>query len=290
MNEADIRMRAIQFVLALRERWVGIPSSELRKFYVGDVRVPLTAQQGIFKPAVLSEPLSIRTALDGPYTDALDGTQATYAFAPASHENDGLKRCRDKNLPLIYFVQTKKKPDPEYIAFAPVFVTGWNDAARTFAIELSENPAGLSEGISDRSFQAPDVLRDAPFAKRYVTAPVQRRLHQARFRNEVLAAYRQRCAVCVLRIRPLLDGAHLVPDRDPKPMIIVNEGMALCPTHHRAFDAQFLRFDSQYRIRVDLPPNTAVGEGEQVMLLNFEGRELTLPKDPAHWPAPPDLP
>lgn len=286
MDEAAIRMQAIQFVLALRERWVGIPASELRKFYVGDARVPLTAQQGIFKPAVLSEPLSIRTALDGPYTDALDGSRATYAFSPAPHENDGLKRCHDKNLPLIYFVQTKKKPDPEYIVFAPVFVTGWNDAERTFTIELSERQDGLIGSTSPASVRGIGIIQDGVITKEYVWTPVQRRLHQARFRNAVLAAYRTRCAVCVLRIRPLLDGAHLVPDRDPKPTIVVSEGMALCPTHHRAFDAQMLRFDTNYRIRVELPAGSSVGDGEQAMLLDFDGRELRLPKDPSQWPRP----
>src|SRR5688572_29099181 len=85
-------------------------------------------------------------------------------------------------------------------------------------------------------------------------------------------------------VRPLLDGAHIVPDRDPKPTITVSEGLALCATHHRAFDVEIMRVDSQYRVIVDLPSGFKSGEGEESMLLAFAGRPLTLPNNPEHWP------
>jgi putative restriction endonuclease len=276
-----VRVQAIQFVLALREQWVGIPASELRNFTVDGVRVPLSAQQGIFKPALLTEPISIRSSLDSPYNDALDGTRVRYAFAPPSreHDNDDLKRCRDKQLPLIYLVQTKRKPNTEYIVFAPVFVSGWDDGAREFFIDLSEQ----RDLVTDRP--AVNIVRDgAPLEERYVTTLVERRLHQAKFRNQILQAYRERCAVCVLRVRPLLDGAHLVPDRDPRQTIVVSEGMALCALHHRAFDARILRYDASYRIRVELPGGTAAGDGEKAMLLAYDGRTLSLPAKDEHRP------
>ena len=288
IDELSVRSQAIQFVLALRERWVGIPAAELRNFRIAGERVPLSAQQGIFKPAVLSDPLSIRSALDSPYNDPIDGTRVRYAFAPASreYENDGLKGCAEKRLPLIYLVQTKPKPNTEYIAFAPVYVSAWNDTAREFIIDLSENTATVASSSKVAGRIADSAVPPALLEKRYVTTVVERRLHQARFRNEVLAAYRERCAVCVLRVRPLLDGAHLRPDRDPKPTIIVNEGMALCATHHRAFDANILRYDSEYRVHIELPSGVTVGEGEKTMLLAYDGRRLTLPNTPDQFPIP----
>jgi len=60
--------------------------------------------------------------------------------------------------------------------------------------------------------------------------------------------------------------------------------VALCATHHRAFDAHVLRYDSDYRIRIELPERPTVGEGERVMLLAFEGKKLELPSDEAQWP------
>jgi putative restriction endonuclease len=259
-----------------------LPASELRKFTVDGVRVPLSAQQGIFKPALLNEPLSIRSALDSPYNDPLDGARVRYAFAPESreYENDGLKRCRDEQLPLIYLVQTKPKPNTEYIVFAPVFVSGWDDGAREFFIDLSEQ-----RELASSERRNVNIVRDGvALEKRYATTLVERRLHQARFRNQILQAYRERCAVCVLRVRPLLDGAHLVPDRDPRQTIMVNEGMALCALHHRALDARILRFDETYRIRVELPSGVTNGEGEKAMLLAYDGRPLSIPAKPEHRP------
>ncbi|MBW3564894.1 MAG: hypothetical protein KY459_09240 [Acidobacteria bacterium] len=104
------------------------------------------------------------------------------------------------------------------------------------------------------------------------------------FRDRILVAYRERCAVCVLRVRPLLDAAHVVADRDPKPTIVVNEGLSLCATHHRAFDAEILRYDDAYQVRIDLPEKMTIGEGERSMLLAFDGRPLSLPKDESLWP------
>jgi putative restriction endonuclease len=121
-------------------------------------------------------------------------------------------------------------------------------------------------------------------SKSYVVTTVQRRLYHARFRNAVLKAYRDRCAVCGLRVRALLDAACVVPDRDPQPVISVNEGLALCATHHRAFDAQIFRYDSDYRIHVELPDRLSAGEGERAMLLAFDGKRLELPADEQLWP------
>jgi putative restriction endonuclease len=288
VDETRIRLEAIAFVRILREQWVAVPASRLDEFFVDGEHVFLKGQQGIFKPRELSRPLSIRTALDSPYTDNPAGNQILYDFAPRSreHENDGLKRCTEEELPLIYFLQVKRKPNPEYVIFAPVYVTGWDDASRRFLIDLSEQRPQLGAVTPSVQFPIePSPMQIREIAKSYLTTTVQRRLHQARFRNQVLDAYRERCAVCVLRVRPLLDAAHIVPDVDPKPVIAVNEGLSLCAIHHRAFDAKILRYDTTYHVRIDLPPKHAIGEGEQSMLLAFDGRPLALPKDDRLWPA-----
>ncbi len=292
LDEHRIRSDAIQRVLALREQWVAIPASELKTFYTQGRQVFIKGQQGIFKPAELSQPLSIRTALDSPYTDGLiQGTRVLYDFAPRTreHENDGLKEAAESALPLIYFVQVKRKPNPEYIAFAPVRIVSWDDGARQFLVDLSEQTIARADEVSGKDAFPRESSSDRVFdrellEKSYAPTIVQRRLHQARFRNEVLAAYQERCAVCILHIRPLLDGAHVVPDRDPKPVVVINEGLALCATHHRAFDAEILRYDSNYRVRVEIPSAYAVGKGERSMLLAFDGRPLSLPSDKNLWP------
>jgi len=276
-------MAAVAFVRGLSDRYAAVPNHELNAFTFRGERVSLKAQQGIFKPKQLNEPLSIRTAIGSPYADeTVDGELVRYDFAPRSREfdNDGLKRCLEEGLPLIYFHQVKRKPNPEFFIFAPAFVAGWDDATRTFMINLSEQTPKT---------EAPLRIADAglgPFSieKEYVDTRAQRRLHQAKFRNQILKAYRERCAVCVLRLRPLLDAAHVVPDVAPSRLLTTNEGLALCALHHRAFDARILRYDDRYRVHIDLPVGSFRGEAEETMLLRFDGRPLALPTNEALWP------
>lgn len=268
LDETRIRLEAIHFVRDLRERWAAVPSSELRQFK----RVFLKGQQGIFKPAELSDPLSITSTIDSPYNDdPIEGSRVMYDFAPGT---DGLKRCAETELPLIYFLQVKRKPNPEYVIFAPVYVVGWDDASRRFLIDLSEQKPGeaISPPPTTRQLMLPAIrtpespMEIREMTKSYVITTVQRRLQHARFRNAVLKAYRDRCAVCGLGIRALLDAATMADNR----------GIALCATHHRAFNAGILRIDEEGRVHITLPKNFEAGEGERAMLLAFNSTRVKL--------------
>lgn len=283
-DQLQLRSAAIAFVRALSERYAAVPRSELVQFRFRGQPVHLSSQQGIFKPKELELPLSIRTAIGSPYADeTVDGERVRYNYAVPSREydNDGLKRCRDFGVPLIYFHQVKAKPNPEFYIFAPVFIAGWDDVTRTFVVDLSER---MTVEMDTIVAERPEVTYLAHLQKGYVETRVERRLHQARFRNEILRAYRDRCAVCVLRLRPLLDAAHVVPDTAPTSLLTTNDGLALCALHHRAFDARILSYDDRYRVRIELPRGSHRGDGEQSMLLQFDGRPLTLPGNEALWP------
>jgi putative restriction endonuclease len=51
--------------------------------------------------------------------------------------------------------------------------------------------------------------------QQYVTAVVRQRLHQRGFRQRVLRAYQQCCAICRLHHEELLEAAHILPDDHP---------------------------------------------------------------------------
>ena len=286
LDETRIRLDAINFVRALRERWIAVPASELRRFKSGGRRVHLKGQQGIFKPVGLTEPLSVTTTIDSKHAqDTIEGSRVVYEFVSRDYDNEALKRAAEAELPLIYFLQVKKRPVTEYVIFAPVYVVGWDDDTRCFAVDLSEQkpgevttPAPLARQLQlhvMRTPQSPSEIRE--LTKSYAVTSVQRRLYEARFRNAVLDAYRDRCAVCGLHVRALLDAAHVNGHRDPKVEIDVGDGIALCATHHRAFDANILKFDDEYVIHIDMRDRTRVGDGELAMLLAYDGKPLSLP-------------
>jgi len=57
----------------------------LAGFERGGLRVPLLSQQGIFKPAACSLPLSIRTSAESPYDDHFAGDRLAYRYRGEDH-------------------------------------------------------------------------------------------------------------------------------------------------------------------------------------------------------------
>lgn len=280
LEARDMRLReaALAWCVSLRNRWGdAVPAAELRCFPFEGDRVFLYGQQGIFKPKELSDgPLSIRTALKSRYADepVADGRFIRYDFrADRESDNEGLKRMCDAMAPLIYLVQVKGKPRPEYLVLAPVFITGWDDRKRAFHVAYQPATAELMEDSSITE-------------KRYALQVFQARLHQAHFRKQVLAAYRDRCAVCDLRARPLLDGAHIIPDSHPGGDAVVQNGIAFCALHHRAFDREILLVTADYRIEIDHQVLADRGKSAQLSLLDHHGRSLTLPSQKHLHPDP----
>ena len=80
------------------------------------------------------------------------------------------------------------------------------------------------------------------------------RLHQQRFKLEVMRAYRHRCAICALRERSLVQAAHIVPDVEPEGIAAVVNGLALCAIHHLAFDRNVLGIDPDGVVHIAASP------------------------------------
>jgi putative restriction endonuclease len=132
---------------------------------------------------------------------------------------------------------------------------------------------------------AEQVQEPSPTIEReYRLIELRARLHQARFRRVVLAAYRQRCAICELRVRPLLDAAHIVPDSEGGEPHLSN-AVGLCVLHHRALDRRVIRISPDYRVRVE--PGRIFGDDRagQEGLMAHDGSHLTLPRARESWPA-----
>jgi putative restriction endonuclease len=99
----------------------------------------------------------------------------------------------------------------------------------------------------DASYAFP---RDAG-ERRYALREVKQRLHQASFREAVIAAYQGRCALSGLPESLLLDAAHIIEDKNEvygQP--IVPNGIPLSKIHHAAFDAHLIGIDPNFRIHV----------------------------------------
>jgi putative restriction endonuclease len=107
------------------------------------------------------------------------------------------------------------------------------------------------------------------------------------FRERVIRAYQERCALCNLRHQELLDAAHITPDSDPEGEPVVSNGVALCKLHHAAFDRLFFAIRPDYVIEVR-PSILAEHDGPMLIvgLQQINQTRILLPRRFADHPDP----
>jgi putative restriction endonuclease len=251
-------------------------------------RVPLLSRQGIFKPAVLAEiPLTITTTTKGPYDDKLspEGLML-YSYRgtdPNHRENAGLRKAMIEDTPLIYLHSIVPG---KYMAVWPVFVVGDSPGELMFSVAVDSHDYIKAYAHADKGELR--VGEDKDLGRRqYITSVIRQRLHQRGFRERVLDAYEQQCALCRLRHPELLDAAHIIPDGEPGGEPVVNNGLALCKLHHAAFDQYFLgiRPDHIVAVRRDI-----LEEDDGPMLTHglqgLNGNRILLPRSSKRHPSP----
>jgi putative restriction endonuclease len=251
MDDLQVRLETFRWLQEQTElRGEVLPRTLLQQgFELDGVRIPLVSPQGIFTPAVLELPLTITTVWGGPYKDSFDRDGLlSYKYRgtdPQHRDNVGLRRLMSLQRPLIYFHGITPG---RYLAAWPVYVVGDRPETLTFTVALDDRR--LPEPIGEVS-QPEEIADSGDLGRRvYITSTFRRRLHQEAFRERVLRAYREQCALCRLRHVELLDAAHIVPDADPLGEPVVANGLALCKLHHAAFDRHFLAVNPDYRVEV----------------------------------------
>jgi putative restriction endonuclease len=218
----------------------------------------------------------VRSTIASRYDDERVADDRTwYDYSPKPERNDWLRECMDDRLPLLYFLQVKPKPGVEYLVFAPVEVIDDDSARERFLLDL--NPSELYEGREELDVEPVPERLHRVFERRCGVSEVRTRLFQAHFRREVLGAYGRRCSVCSLKESPLLDGAHLVPDREELGAPRVRNGLSLCALHHRAFDRDLLGITPELTVHVFRDRLEAPEEEPTRVVTRFHERELRLP-------------
>lgn len=118
------------------------------------------------------------------------------------------------------------------------------------------------------------------------TPLTSRRSRDPAFRKKILQAYNSRCAICGFDVRmgntPIaLEAAHIKwfqaggPDTE-------NNGLALCSMHHKLLDRGALAISETLTVMVS--ENASGYFGYQEWLLDFEGKELRMPKRDEYLP------
>jgi putative restriction endonuclease len=197
-HDEPIRAAVFNHIRRLNETRDHLTSDDLKAGVLFEgARIPLlNPQRGIFKPTKMQRLLSIRTVFPKKggrvwYDDQrtvhaklFEGDDAVdYSFMgtdAAAAENRWLREAMEDRVPIIYFLGIAPGL---YKAICPAFIAGWDRASLQAKVVFAE--PGRYEA------QMPETSSD----RRYALALVQRRLHQASFREAVMAAYGGRCAL-----------------------------------------------------------------------------------------------
>jgi len=141
--------------------------------------------------------------------------------------------------------------------------------------------ASALEKITDRE------LARLPQERRKIIAMVHRLSRLASFRQQVLTAYGNRCAVSRLQLR-LVDAAHILPVGAEGSTDEIQNGLALSPTFHRAFDNGLVFLDEKCVMRINPAKEL------QLVMLRLDGglsdfkslldKRIHLPPDRRQWP------
>lgn len=249
-----IRVAAFAHVRKLGEIHDHLTANELKPGFVFQgQRIPLiNPQRGIFKPQQMRFLFSIKTVFPKPgakvwYDDQremhrqiFEGDEMVdYAFMgrnPDAADNRWLREAFQNRIPIIYFLGIAPG---RYQAMLPAFISGWDAKALK---------ARVAFGVPNQDALVPP---ENALERRYALRAVKQRLHQASFREAVIAAYNGRCALSGLPESLLLDAAHIISDKDEKfGQPVVPNGIPLSKIHHAAFDAHLIGIDADYKLHV----------------------------------------
>lgn len=219
-------------------------------------------------------PLSITTSPNGPYTDHIDSKGLLYysyrGTDPNHRDNVGLRVAMENHLPLVYLLGLVPG---RYLPLWPAHIVSDSPDMLTFSVSIEYvTQAALDIGSGENERQIAEVQRE------YTVSLTRRRVHQRAFRELVLRAYRDQCALCRLRHTELLDAAHIMPDSEPEGEPKVNNGLALCRLHHAAFDNFFVavRPDHIIEVRPDVLEESD-GPTLRHAIQGLHGQHIVLP-------------
>ncbi|MFO7852639.1 MAG: HNH endonuclease [Bacteroidota bacterium] len=241
-------------------------------------RITLMGPKGIWKPKSIELPISITTTSESPYKDEITKDNfINYRYRgndPHHSDNLGLREAMNKQVPLIYFLAIAKG---KYLAAWPSYIVGDNIEKLTFIVAVDEARYLTEEELQDQ--------KEVYVRRSYLTSTIKTRLHQRSFREKVLTAYQNQCALCRLRHRELLDAAHIIPDPEELGQPIIQNGLSLCKIHHAAFDNNIIGITPDYiiKIRGDILEEID-GPMLKYGIQSLEDKKIILPSHKKHWP------
>lgn len=239
-------------------------------------RIALTHQtQGIWRPQGFDAAFTFKTVArspnkEAPYEDRIDADGLLrYKFADSPSKNwtnDAMINAAQQNYPLAWLIGVRPGNILYYYARFPVYIERVDHRRREFIVSIHETVLEHT-GISNHE---PPMIE-----RKYVSRWTRARVHQHDFREHVISAYEISCAICDLPHAQLLEAAHIIPDSEESGVPEVSNGLALCRTHHTAYDRNLIGIDTDYHIHVASRAQKLEKDTHRISLTPFDRKPLT---------------
>lgn len=185
------------------------------------------------------------------YSDDLADDGVVYHYPktnrPAARDRGEIEATKwARRLGLPIFVVTYPRIDTLVRDVHLAWVLDWDDSEKTFLMAFGRDaPAEVETTGNDSELGTDD---EQPFSAidHVDRAPVTstRRPRRPGFKFDVLKRYGGQCSVCDLAIAEVIDAAH-IRTKEEKGSDDPRNGLPMCATHHRAFDAGFFAFEPE---------------------------------------------
>jgi putative restriction endonuclease len=157
------------------------------------------------------------------------------------NEIDATKNARRLGIPVFVIASSPESSSVRRVRLG--WVAEWDDATGQFLVMFGEEPKAVDVDPAD----------DEPFS---ALEPHSQRLRlttqrsgQAQFHFGVFMRYGPACSLCRFDVREALDAPHIVPVKN-RGTNDARNGLVMCATHHRAFDAHLFGIEpGSLRIR-----------------------------------------
>lgn len=199
--------------------------------------------------------------------------------------------CVEEHLPILAAIVVnaeRGKPGAGSIAAGRDDLKEMQAKVFAFAWDTLTNPFGqLVAGETLETLT--NALSNDPDSGEAIYARVQTRgIAQQVFRSAVTQAYGWRCAMCGLSYSGALEAAHIIrwPEATHQQRIDPRNGLLLCATHHRLFDAALITVSDDYLIRCHDPDGEdgPYSDADEQATLHLHGKHLKLPERKSLWP------
>jgi len=150
--------------------------------------------------------------------------------------------------------------------------------------KMTNVEAKLLERVGTATPPTDKELASLSEERRHVIREVEQAVRLGKFRKLVLQAYDSRCAICDLNLG-IIHAAHILPVE--KGSDEPNNGIALCPNHHAAFDRDILIIKDDYT--VSLNPKIVGKHTTDMARLMDKAQKIRIPTDARLRPKPENL-